>query len=205
MPETDFQSKRAAESVPHSWGQKLITFLQARPQGANIVLACIVGLLVGVAAIAFHELLHLVQKIALGSNSPLATLPGLAWYWKVSLPAIGGLLVTPIVTRWAVEAKGHGVPEVMEAVALRGGIIRARVAVAKAFASAVTIGTGGSTGREGPVIQIGSALGSACGQFLRLSPDQVRTLVGCGAAGGIAATFNAPIAGAFFCFRSHFR
>ena len=106
MPETDFQSKRAAESVPHSWGQKLITFLQARPQGANIVLACIVGLLVGVAAIAFHELLHLVQKIALGSNSPMATLPGLAWYWKVSLPAIGGLLVTPIVTRWAVEAEG---------------------------------------------------------------------------------------------------
>ena len=198
MPETDFQSKRVPESVPHSWGQKLIAFLQARPQGANIVLACIVGLLVGVVAIAFHELLHLVQKIALGSNSPMATLPGLAWYWKVSLPAIGGLLVTPIVTRWAVEAKGHGVPEVMEAVALRGGIIRARVAVAKAFASAVTIGTGGSTGREGPVIQIGSALGSACGQFLRLSPDQVRTLVGCGAAGGIAATFNAPIAGAFF-------
>ena len=76
--------------------------------------------------------------------------------------------------------------------------MRARVAFAKALASAVTIGMGGSTGREGPVIQIGSALGSTCGQILHLSPERIRTLVGCGAAGGIAATFNAPIAGAFF-------
>lgn len=182
----------------HPLIHKLLVLSQTSQQGTNIVLACVVGLLVGVVSIAFHELLHLVQKLALGSQSPLATLPTLAWYWKVSLPAIGGLLVTPIVTRWAVEAKGHGVPEVMEAVALRGGIIRARVAVAKAFASAITIGTGGSTGREGPVIQIGSALGSTCGQVLQLSPEQVRTLIGCGAAGGIAATFNAPIAGAFF-------
>ena len=111
MLETDLHSTRRTESSAHSWGQKLIAFLQARPQGANIVLACIVGLLVGVVAIAFHELLHMVQKIALGSNSPLATLPTLPWYWKVGLPAIGGLLVTPIVTRWAVEAKGHGVPD----------------------------------------------------------------------------------------------
>lgn len=177
---------------------KLLALLQTRQQGVNIVLACVVGLLVGVVAIGFHELLHLVQTIALGSTSPLAILPTLPWYWKLCLPAIGGLLVTPIITRWAVEAKGHGVPEVMEAVALRGGVIRARVALAKTVASAVTIGTGGSTGREGPVIQIGSTLGSSCGQMLRLSPDQVRTLVGCGAAGGIAATFNAPIAGTFF-------
>lgn len=186
------------DSLEPTLTHKLFTLLQTRQQSVNILLACVVGLLVGVVAIGFHELLHLVQKIALGSTSPLAILPTLPWYWKVCLPAIGGLLVAPIVTRWAVEAKGHGVPEVMEAVALRGGIIRARVTLAKAVASAITIGTGGSTGREGPVIQIGSALGSSCGQLLRLSPDQVRTLVGCGAAGGIAATFNAPIAGAFF-------
>ena len=151
----------------------------------------------------FHELLHLVQRIALGGDSPLSVLPTLPWYWKVVLPALGGALVAPIVYKWAVEAKGHGVPEVMEAVALHGGMMRARVAFAKALASAVTIGTGGSTGREGPVIQIGSALGSTFGQILRLSPERVRTLVGCGAAGGIAATFNAPIAGAFFAPRSH--
>jgi CIC family chloride channel protein len=139
-----------------------------------------------------------VQEIALGTASPLTALALLPWYWKVSLPAIGGLLIAPIVYRWAVEAKGHGVPEVMEAVALRGGVIRARVAFAKALASAIPIGSGGSAGREGPVVQIGSALGSTCGQLLPLSPEQVKTLVGCGAAGGITATFNAPIAGALF-------
>ncbi len=167
-------------------------------KGIKIALACGVGLLVGAAAIAFHELLHLVRELALGSHSPSTALSNLPWYWKMLLPSLGGLLVAPIVYKWAVEAKGHGVPEVMEAVALKGGVMRARVAFAKALASAITIGTGGSTGREGPVIQIGSALGSTCGQILRLSPEQIRTLVGCGAAGGIAATFNAPIAGAFF-------
>ena len=181
-----------------AWRTHLTAFFQSSQEGLTIALACGVGLLVGVAAIAFHELLHLVQRIALGSDSPLSALPTLPWYWKVGLPALGGALVAPIVYKWAVEAKGHGVPEVMEAVALRGGIMRARVAFAKALASAVTIGMGGSTGREGPVIQIGSAVGSTCGQILHLSPERIRTLVACGAAGGIAATFNAPIAGAFF-------
>ncbi|MCY4385797.1 MAG: chloride channel protein [Desulfurellaceae bacterium] len=181
-----------------AWYKHLTDLLQTGREGLTIALACGVGLLVGVAAIAFHELLHLVQRIALGGDSPLSILPTLPWYWKIVLPALGGALVAPIVYKWAVEAKGHGVPEVMEAVALHGGIMRARVAFAKALASAVTIGTGGSTGREGPVIQIGSALGSTCGQLLGLTPERIRTLVGCGAAGGIAATFNAPIAGAFF-------
>ena len=172
--------------------------LRSRREGITMALACAVGLLVGGAAIAFHELLHAVQRLALGGDSPLAQLPDLGWYWRIALPTLGGLLVAPIVYKWAVEARGHGVPEVMEAVARRGGVIRARVAFAKAFASAITIGTGGSTGREGPVIQIGSAVGSTVGQALGLTPDRIRTLVGCGAAGGIAATFNAPIAGAFF-------
>ncbi len=181
-----------------AWYTSLTDLLHTSREGLTIALACGVGLLVGGAAIAFHELLHLVQRIALGGDSPLAMLPTLPWYWKVGIPALGGALVAPIVYKWAVEAKGHGVPEVMEAVALRGGVMRARVAFAKALASAVTIGTGGSTGREGPVIQIGAALGSTCGQVLHLTPERIRTLVGCGAAGGIAATFNAPIAGAFF-------
>jgi CIC family chloride channel protein len=99
---------------------------------------------------------------------------------------------------FAREAKGHGVPEVMEAVALRGGFIRKRVAVVKALASAMCIASGGSVGREGPIVQIGSAIGSVFGQVLRVSADRMRTLVGCGAAAGIAATFNAPIAGVMF-------
>ncbi len=104
----------------------------------------------------------------------------------------------PTVWFFAREAKGHGVPEVMEAVALRGGFIRKRVAVVKALASAMCIASGGSVGREGPIVQIGSAIGSVFGQVLRVSADRMRTLVGCGAAAGIAATFNAPIAGVMF-------
>ncbi len=96
------------------------------------------------------------------------------------------------------EAKGHGVPEVMLAVATFGGKIRARVAVVKSLASAVCIGSGGSAGREGPIVQIGSSLGSSLGQLLRLPESRIRLLVACGAAGGISATFNAPIAGVLF-------
>jgi CIC family chloride channel protein len=111
---------------------------------------------------------------------------------------VGGLIVGPIVYKVAVEAKGHGVPEVMDAVARKGGIIRARVAIAKAVASAICIGSGGSAGREGPIVQIGSAMGSAIGQLFRMSSGRVRVLVGCGAAAGISAVFNAPIAGVIF-------
>ena len=104
----------------------------------------------------------------------------------------------PLIYYFAREAKGHGVPEVMAAVALRGGVIRPRVAAVKALASAISIGSGGSVGREGPIVQIGAALGSTLGQLLGVSAAQLRTIVGCGAAAGIAATFNAPIAGALF-------
>ncbi len=103
-----------------------------------------------------------------------------------------------ITHRFAREARGHGVPEVMEAVALRGGRIRPRVVVAKMLASGVSIASGGSVGREGPIVQIGSALGSTLGQWLKIDQRRLRTLVGCGAAAGIAATFNAPMAGALF-------
>ena len=106
--------------------------------------------------------------------------------------------MAPIVYKFASEAKGHGVPEVMNSVARLGGIIRPRVAAAKAVASAICIGSGGSAGREGPIVQIGSAMGSVVGQVFRMSGDRVRILVGCGAAAGIAAVFNAPIAGVIF-------
>jgi CIC family chloride channel protein len=111
---------------------------------------------------------------------------------------LGGLLVGPIIYKFASEAKGHGVPEVMNAVARMGGIIRPRVAVVKTIASAICIGSGGSAGREGPIVQIGSAIGSTVGQLFRMSGDRVKILVGCGAAAGISAVFNAPIAGVIF-------
>jgi len=119
-------------------------------------------------------------------------------YLKLGLPTLGGLIVGLLVTFGAPEAKGHGVPEVMEAVALREGRIRKRVALVKILASGICIGSGGSVGREGPIVQIGSSLGSTVGQLVRISGTQLKTLIGCGAAAGIAATFNAPIAGTLF-------
>ncbi len=156
--------------------------------------ATIVGLGAGFGAVAFRWLLDTVRWLGYG---PLTeSMP--SWGRLLVVPAIGGLIVGPLVYRFAREAKGHGVPEVMEAVALRGGRIRPRVAVVKALASGVCIGSGGSVGREGPIVQIGSAIGSTIGQAFRFSDDRIRSLVACGAAGGIAATFNAPIAGAIF-------
>jgi CIC family chloride channel protein len=164
-----------------------------------IVVAVVIGLGGGLVTVAFRLLIEWVNVFAWGEGPvTLAHLAALPWYWKLAAPAAGGLLVGLITWRFAPEAKGHGVPEVMEAVALRGGRIRPRVVLGRMFASAVCIGTGGSVGREGPIVQVGSALGSTIGQWLNVDRRRMRTLVGCGAAAGIAGTFNAPVAGALF-------
>ncbi len=119
-------------------------------------------------------------------------------YYMILLPALGGAIVGPMVTFFAPEARGHGVPEIMQAVAQRRGRIRPQVAIVKSLASSICIGSGGSVGREGPIAQIGAAFGSILGGAMRLPEKRVKTLVGCGAAAGIAATFNAPVGGAFF-------
>jgi len=158
--------------------------------------ALLVGLGAGLGAIVFRWLINQVHRLSF--EGLLSIFPFLGKYVLVVAPALGGLLVGPLIYFFAREAKGHGVPEVMEAVALRGGRIRPIVAVIKSLASSISIGSGGSVGREGPIVQIGSALGSTLGQILHMSDDRIRSLVACGAAGGIAATFNAPIAGVIF-------
>lgn len=164
-----------------------------------ILQACTVGVLTGGGAIAYAELINFVQWCALGSTEfPLYVLPQLAWYRIFLTPACGGLLVALVSYFLAHGAKGHGVPEVIEAVTLGGGRISPRSAMVKALTSALTIGTGGSVGREGPMVHIGAALGSVFGLFFRVPPSRLPVLAGCGVAGGIAAAFNAPIAGAFF-------
>ena len=158
--------------------------------------ALVVGVGAGLGAVVFRRLIAGVQTLAYDGLGGF--LGAIAPFHLLIIPALGGAIFGPLIYRFAREAKGHGVPEVMEAVALRGGRIRPRVAVIKSVASAICIGTGGSVGREGPIAQIGSALGSTIGQWLKLSDERIRNLVACGAAGGIAATFNAPIAGAVF-------
>ncbi len=133
--------------------------------------ALLVGIGAGLGAVVFRLLINGVQHISYVQIGNL--LSGIKPYHLLIIPALGGAIVGPLVYFYAREAKGHGVPEVMEAVALRGGRIRPRVAIVKSLASAVCIGTGGSVGREGPIVQIGSALGSAIGQWLKLSDDRI--------------------------------
>jgi CIC family chloride channel protein len=174
--------------------------------GGRLALAVVVvGVGAGLGAIVFRFLIIGVTRLVTGQDDYAAT-PGAPWVWwpavgtwfLVAAPVVGGLLYGPLVYRWAREARGHGVPEVMLAVAQQDGRIRPRVAVVKSLASALCIGTGGSVGREGPIVQIGSAIGSSLGGWLRVPGSRLRLLVACGAAGGISATFNAPIAGVFF-------
>ena len=169
------------------------------------LLALVVGAGAGLGAVAFRYLINFFTWLATGhaqfgqqGRVPSAHLPWLGLGFFVVIPAIGGLLYGPLIYKWAREARGHGVPEVMIAVADNGGRIRPQVSVVKALASALCIGTGGSVGREGPIVQIGSALASGLGQWIKMPENRLRILVACGAAGGISATFNAPITGVFF-------
>lgn len=164
-----------------------------------VVVAVAIGILGGFGAIFFRFAIRFFEGVFFGTwQYSLNYALQLPWYVKLLAPAAGGLIVGPIVFYFAREAKGHGVPEVMESIVLRGGAIRPRVMLAKVTASAVSIGSGGSVGREGPIVQIGSAIGSTLGQILKVTGSRLRTFVACGTAAGIAATFNAPIAGALF-------
>ncbi len=163
---------------------------------AHYLLAVLVGLFAGAAAIFFRELITAFDTVF---YDWIAGVIGEAGTWPaIFIPALGGLIVGPLIYFLAREAKGHGVPEVMLAVEKQGGRIRPRVAAVKAFASAITISSGGSVGREGPIVQVASAVASTIGQTFKLPDDSIRLLVAAGAAGGISATFNAPIAGVFF-------
>lgn len=165
----------------------------------QLMLAIIIGVLSGYGAILFKFLLKSMQWLFYQHGEDfLAYASEIPLWAKISMPAAGGLVVGLVVHFFASEAKGHGVPEVMQAIALREGLIRKRVAAAKIFASAVTIGSGGSVGREGPMVQIGASIGSSIGQIFKVPGKHMRTMIGCGAAAGIAATFNAPIAGVLF-------
>jgi len=165
----------------------------------RVLVAIVIGVLAAYGAIFFRYLIQFSHFSFFNTmDFTVDWLKALPWYQRLFTPAIGGLLVGIIVTRLSPEVKGSGIPEVMECVALKGGMIRIRVLFTKAVAAALTIGSGGSAGREGPIVHIGSAIGSAIGQAFHLSAKHVRTFVACGASAGIAATFNAPIAGALF-------
>ncbi len=168
------------------------------------VIAIMIGILGGVGAIIFRALIGLVHNVFFYGHFNInydANLHSPATYyawWIIFVPVLGSILVTWLVKNFAPEAKGHGVPEVMDAVYNKQGNIRPRVAVVKSLASALSIGTGGSVGREGPIVQIGAALGSTLGKLFRMPVRQRVIMIAAGAGAGIAATFNTPIGGLAF-------
>jgi chloride channel protein, CIC family len=168
------------------------------------LLAVAIGIVGGVGAVIFRGLIAVFHNLSfLGTFSFIydanVFTPPSPWGAAVILaPVIGSLLVTLLVTKFAPEAKGHGVPEVMDAIYYNEGKIRPVVAAIKSLASAICIGTGGAVGREGPIIQIGASFGSTVGQIINMAPWQRITLVAAGAGAGIAATFNTPIGGVMF-------
>ncbi len=162
------------------------------------LMAVAVGLIAGLASVAFKIMIHFFQTQFWQAPNILEAVSSQRWYLTVLIPAVGGLLVGPLVYYGAREAKGHGVPEIMEALIFHGGRIRNQVGVVKALASSICIGSGGSTGREGPIVQISASFASTLSQLFGISQREMRTLVAAGAGAGIGATFNAPIAGALF-------
>jgi chloride channel protein, CIC family len=190
--------------LPGTPAERFRDWIRGSP-GGLVTLSLVIGGGAGAGAVLFRYLILWFTILFSGHEdysavgpAPHPMVPWLGTAFVILAPVIGGLIYGPLIDWFAREARGHGVPEVMLAVAERGGRIRPQVAVVKSLASALCIGSGGSVGREGPIVQIGSALGSSLGQIVRVSDRRLRLLVACGAAGGISATFNAPIAGVLF-------
>jgi CIC family chloride channel protein len=168
------------------------------------ILSVVIGIIAGMGAVVFRGMiavfhnLFFLGKLSASYDANIHTLSSPWGPFVILVPVAGALGVAFLVKNFAPEAKGHGVPEVMDAIYYNKGIIRPVVAVIKSLASALSIGTGGAVGREGPIIQIGSAFGSTVVQLLRMPPWQRITMIAAGAGGGIAATFNTPIGGVLF-------
>ena len=169
------------------------------------VAAALVGGVVGAAAVLFNLAIRAWTWVSTGFDeytTHIGQTHGVwgwaPWLFLLLSPAIAGLLYGPLIQRFAPSAKGHGIPEVMLAVRRKGGRIPGRVAIVKILASALTIGSGGSAGREGPIVQVGASLGSTIASWLHMPVSRVVLLASCGSAAGIAATFHAPLAGAVF-------
>ena len=183
----------------------------ARPRDerrVSLLILCLlalgVGIMTGVGAVALRALIGLIHNFMINGvfkipyDANILEGPSRWGNWVILSPILGGLVVVYLVDRFAPEAKGHGVPEVMDAVFYKRGDIRGVVALIKSLASALSIGSGASVGREGPIIQIGSALGSSFSKAIGLSTGQKITLLSAGAGAGIAATFNTPLGGVLF-------
>ncbi len=199
-PQPAMQSKAPADSASPASDENVKPIGQV---GLS-ALALIVGIVTGFGAVLFRDLIGLIHnalflgKFVVRYDANIHT-PASPWGpLVIFVPVVGSIAVTFLVKNFAPEARGHGVPEVMDAIYYKGGMIRPVVAIVKSFASAISIGSGAAVGREGPIIQIGSGLGSTLGQIVKMPASQRILLVAAGAGAGIAATFNTPIGGVMF-------
>ncbi len=210
-------AKRAsAPTHPFRWFPELLELSgrRLRPQARLLGLALVVGVVTGLGAILFYlacqVVVHYALELGADYHAPEpggelkgwrlfgeSARPFLPWMLLV-VPTVGGLLSGWIVFTFAPEAEGHGTDSAIDAYHHRGGLIRARVPIVKILSSALTIGSGGSGGREGPIAQIGAGLGSFLGGLCRLRPAERRVLMAAGMGAGVAAIFRAPLAGALF-------
>ena len=188
------RSLRALGVAPRALSRS-IAALGTDEQAQLLVLAVVIGAAAGAAVTVFYKTIDAVQALVLGTG---ARLP-LTQYVLVPAFVAVGLLACRALVHWGTrDSPGENIPDVMWRVTVKGGVIRFIPVMVKTLAAAIVIGSGGSVGAEGPVVVLGAAAASRIGRSLRASPNRLRTLVGCGAAAGISAAFNAPIAGVIF-------
>lgn len=187
------QWRRSAElAVARKFG------LATREDRLFLLAIAIVGTVAGFLGVAVHRLIAALQVLLWGSSNLLAVAAEVPWWRALAAPVVGGLLIALVLRlgRGAPNDLGMGI--LIEAVALRGGRLPARSIIVSSLAAVATVGSGGSLGREGPMIRLGAMISSELGRRFRLAPHQVKILVGCGAAAGLAAAYNIPIGGALF-------
>jgi len=188
---------------------RINNFFQSFPLSQDtylLLLGSIIGILCGYGAVLYKssimEVKHFLFDVP-GSFWGLTTLINgpKTWYTiliLISIPAFGGLIVGLMAKYFKGAKKGEGIPKVIDAVASRGGVIEGQTGFLKTIGAVVSIGTGGAGGNEGPIVMMGSSIASSMGRYLSSSPDRLKILVGCGAAAGLAAAYNAPLGGALF-------
>ncbi|MBT4464745.1 MAG: chloride channel protein, partial [Rhodospirillaceae bacterium] len=169
-------------------------------QIAVSILAFVVGAVTAVAIIIFRESIAMIQNVAYGTSSErlFAHIESIPWWQVVLAPTLGGLLIGIAIKYLLPDERPQGLADVIESSALRGGHMLGRVGFKAAVINAASIGFGASVGREAPAVHFGAALASSMSKYLHLTQSVSRTLLGCGAAAAVAASFNAPIAGALF-------
>ena len=176
---------------------RALSRLGFREDSFLMILAVVIGFITAAAAVAFHQLIDVLRDVLylrIGAKNLYGSDLVLLILW----PALGGLAVG-VISRYVFRAReGHGIVDVMESVIRSSGFIKPLVAIEKIITSGITIGTGGSAGAEGPIVQIGAAIASGTGQSFRVSRQQMSVLIGCGAAAGVSAIFNAPMGGLLF-------